>query len=130
MSTLDRDLTITLVPSTEDQPLHSADYQAVIGDVFRNLNHLGLQPTSKAMLMEAADGGGFSYGIFTMVLKDAIPVITTGLAGWFAGRNGRKVRLKTSDIEIEASTTEQVKELLELAQKTKAENEPKHIHER
>jgi hypothetical protein len=107
MSTLDRDLTITLVPSTEDQPLHSAEYQAVIGDVFRNLNHLGLQPTSKAMLMEAADGGGFSYGIFTMVLKDAIPVITTGLAGWFAGRNGRKVRLKTSDIEIEASTTEQ-----------------------
>ncbi len=64
-----------------------------------------------------------------MVLKDAIPVITTGLAGWFAGRNGRKVRLKAGDVESEASTTEQVKELLELAQKTRAENEPKRIHE-
>ena len=40
------------------------------------------------------------------------------VVAWLNGRAGRKVRLKVGDTEVEARTVDEVKQLLEFAQKT------------
>jgi len=55
-----------------------------------------------------------------LATKVGIPVATGfvgGLAAWLTARNGRKVRLKTADLEIEAGTVDELKMVLAAAEK-------------
>ena len=45
----------------------------------------------------------------------AIGIVTAAVTGWFAGRAGRKARLKFGDVEAEARTPEEVEQLLRSA---------------
>jgi hypothetical protein len=58
-------------------------------------------------------------------------VLGTALGKYLGGRAGRKVRLRVGldgTIEAEAQTLEELKKLLELAEKIKDRNQPKVIH--
>lgn len=64
--------------------------------------------------MLSADSLHILSGTFVIQLVQAVvPAVGTAVAGWFAGRSGRKVRVKVGDIEIEARTCEEVTQLLQ-----------------
>lgn len=74
------------------------------------------------MITRAQRGGGGILPPETLDLaaKVGIPVATGfagGLAAWLTARNGRKVRLKTAKLEIEAPTVDELKEVLAVAEK-------------
>ena len=56
-------------------------------------------------------------------------IATTTLGAWLRNRYGRKVRIKVGDIEAEASTAEEIDQLLLRAQALKQAIEPKRIYE-
>ena len=61
----------------------------------------------------------YDYALFELAVQTlaqtAVPVIVAAVSGWFAGRVGRRARVKFGDIEAEAPTPEQVERLLRLA---------------
>lgn len=69
------------------------------------------------------------WGRFAVVLDKATPALTALLGAWLAGRNNRKARVKVGDVEAEARTPEQVKDLLEWALTVQERKEPKKIYE-
>ena len=56
-------------------------------------------------------------GVFAVGLKEALPVIGSVLTGWFAGRFGRKIRVKVGDIEVETNTVAEAEKLIAAAEK-------------
>jgi hypothetical protein len=56
-------------------------------------------------------------------LSVAIPGLTALAGAWLQARFGRKVRIKIGDIEAEASSLEEVRELLEQSKKYCADDE-------
>jgi hypothetical protein len=64
--------------------------------------------------MESASGGGFSLGEFFAVLKTVSPALAVTVGAWLQKKYGRKVKLKYKDVEIEATTVEDVERLIKL----------------
>jgi preprotein translocase subunit SecY len=48
---------------------------------------------------------------FSVYFAQAAPVLTA-IAAWLAAQNGRKVRVKIGDVEVEARTAQEIKSLL------------------
>lgn len=81
------------------------------------LKEQGIKFSERVYVRDAVDGGMTALGEFMFWGKElGVPAIT-GICGWLAARQGRKVRVKMGDIEAEAGSVEQVKELLALVQK-------------
>ena len=106
------EVSFELLPSEEGEDAAQQGYQqfykahAAVGDILA-VNSLG---------MESADSVHLLSGTFVIQLAQVVvPVVGTAVAGWFAGRSGRKVRVKVGDIEIEARTREEVAQLLQQA---------------
>jgi hypothetical protein len=112
-----RDLQLELVPSSEDPPLQSQEYQNVLREFSDSLEIGNLSVSSQVLLIEAAGHEIAPHlGVFYTSLQSAIPVIGAALTSWFAGRYGRKVRVKVGDIEVEANTAADAEKLLKEAQ--------------
>jgi hypothetical protein len=121
-----KDLEITLIPSPDDPSLESEHYQAVIRDFDSAFRAHGLIPSSRVLLMESAGNEVAPHlGVFAVNLKDALPVIGSVLTGWFAGRFGRKVRVRVGDIEVETNTVADAEKLIAKAQELKRSKTPK-----
>ncbi len=113
----ERDLQFELVPSSEDPPLQSQEYQNVLSEFSGSLESGKLSVSSQVLLIEAAGHEIAPHlGIFYTSLQSAIPVIGAALTSWFAGRYGRKVRVKVGDIEVGANTAADAETLLKEAQ--------------
>ena len=121
-----KDLEITLIRSPDDPSLDSEQYQAALRDFDSALQSHGLNPSSRVLLIESAGIDVAPHlGVFAVNLKDALPVIGSVLTGWFAGRFGRKVRVKVGDIEVETSTVADAERLIAKAQELKESDKPK-----
>jgi hypothetical protein len=57
------------------------------------------------------------------------PIVGTVIGAWLHAKYGRKARLKIGDIEAEAQTEQEVKDLLRHAEEFQLRNQPKKIHE-
>lgn len=68
---------------------------------------------SQRMFVKDATGGGMEQ-LAEMSVRIGVPLITA-FGAWFAGRASRKVRLKIGDVEAEAGSIKEVKQLLTLA---------------
>lgn len=100
---------LILVPAQDDAPLFSAEYQAELQQ-FASKAHPSSQ---RVFAMDSATGGGGPIGEF--IFNNASTLIkavsTVGVA-WLTTRFGRKLRLRFDDIEIEANSLNEVKDML------------------
>jgi WXG100 protein secretion system (Wss), protein YukD/Effector Associated Constant Component 1 len=71
------------------------------------------------VLVARSQRGGGAPEIWDLVVKAGIPV-ATGVIGavtsWLAARHGRRVRVKTDNLEVEAETVEELKRILDLVE--------------
>jgi hypothetical protein len=109
-----RELSIVLIPSPDDPPKHSKEYQTELSTFAQEMRAHGIDFSTRAVLMESASGGGFSLGEFFAVLKTVSPALAVTVGAWLQKKYGRKVKLKYKDVEIEATTVEDVERLIKL----------------
>jgi len=115
LSTADqRELSVILVPSPDDPPKPSKEYQAELSAFAQSMRSQGIDFSSRAVMMESASGGGFTLGEFLVVVKTISPVLTALVGAWLHAKFGRKVKLKYKDIQVEAATVEDVERLIKL----------------
>ncbi|WP_085787624.1 hypothetical protein [Ketogulonicigenium robustum] len=85
------------------------------------LKEQDIKYSERAFIRDSAGSGGITFlGEFTMMATTLGPAVIGAIGGWVAARQGRKVRVKMGDIEAEAGSVEQVKELLALVHKQSA----------
>jgi len=116
-------LTITFLPAPDDPPLKTPEYQAELRSFEQTLTSNGIEVSDYAVALRQAwspDPVLVTYlGDFTIKLASKIgPPLITGIAAWLHGRGGRKVRLKSGDIEAEAPTVKEVQTLIAQAQES------------
>src|SRR6185312_15222760 len=103
-------LTLQLLPSVEDKPLRSTEYQAALSKFAEQLQAHGLNPSMGMHFEESADSHSFLLGSFTIGLGKAIALpVCTAVGAWLHAKYGRRVRLKIGELEAEAQTVEEVK---------------------
>jgi hypothetical protein len=113
-----KDLKITLIASPDDLSLDSEPYQRDLRSFEADLRSHGLSPSSRVLLIESTGNEVAPHlGVFAVGLKEALPVIGSVLTGWFAGRFGRKIRVKVGDIEVETNTVAEAEKLVAAAVK-------------
>ena len=108
-------------PSPVDEPSSRADDMKQDIQQFLHFAqaHGGRIPSPKLTMASAP---GSVVVVFEQVLAPAIaPAFGAAVGAWLQGRAGRKVRMKVGDIEIEASTPEELGQLLQQALAVKAE---------
>ena len=129
---------IQLIPAPDDAAPNSAEYQAELDGFYKILRSRGVVPQRVLETLEAAVGPGETamwLGQFVIVAKTATPIVAiigpalgTVIGVWLHNRYGRKVRMKIGDIEVEAQTMDEVRELLHIIEEHQR-NHNKLIHE-
>lgn len=94
-----------------------------LGDFRALLKEHDIKFSERVFFRDSADSGMTFLGEFMVIGKELGGHIIVGVCAWLAARQGRKVRIKMGDIEAEAGTIEEVKELLAMVQKRSAENQ-------
>jgi len=128
-------LELRLILGPNDPPLTSAMCQEALRAFVGAVSAAGFDVSATSRLLESADalGGGGLSGRFIIDLvtnKNLWLVLGPIITAWLTRRNGRKIRVKVGDIEVEAHTPEDVEKLLTKAQEIQDRNRPKVIHER
>lgn len=78
----------------------------------------GIRPSQRMYFRD--DAGASAIAIGGMLLKsEVIKVALAAIGGWLAAKNGRKIRLKVGDIEVEATTVQELEDVIKLAEKLK-----------
>lgn len=113
-------LEIDLIPAPNDAEMFSREYQTVLNEFSRVA-----KPTSqRAFAMDAIDAVGGPLGEYAFKLAGIlIPTVTAAVVAYISGRAGRKVKIKFADIEIEASSIEQVDAALKLIEERQERRE-------
>lgn len=107
---------IKLLPSAGDGELFTPDCQAGVRAFFQQLRDTGVIAHPAAFTMDCAGASGCLVGEFVLPFAQiAGPAIGVAVAAWFQGRAGRKLRLKVGDIEVEATTMQELEQLLDQA---------------
>ena len=120
---------IILKRSPEDTPQFSPEHQADISKVFAAFRDEGIKIEATGFAMDAIDAVGGATGEFLAFATILGPPIIAALGGWFAGRNGRKVKIKVGEIEAEANSVKELDKVLARVESIKHDNKPKHSHE-
>lgn len=101
---------LELIRSPDDPPLFSRELQAELEGIARTIPE-GRRPLVRNDSVDVV-GGGLDYFLFQTA---GALVHALGVAGekWLAVRDGRQVRVKTPQFEIEAANPEECKEIYE-----------------
>ena len=130
---------LTLIPAPDDygdhegfHPLTYGRYEEYVSGI-RRLTDLWQSGGVESRHASRLGQGGMSLEpIGDLVIKCSAvigPIVGTAIGAWLQARNGRKVRVKVGDIEVEAQSREGVEKLLARVQEIQRSNEPKRIHE-
>ena len=119
------EIKFVLKRSPEDGPQFSREHQASIGEVFTAFENEGIKIQPRSFAMDAVNALGGATGEFLVFAKVLGPAIVAALGGWLAGRNGRKVKIKVGEIEVEANSVKELDEVLERVGKIKHEKKPR-----
>jgi hypothetical protein len=111
------ELFLILIAAPDDPPIPSAGYQGELKTFMQSLSAHGIEFRARVSLMESASGGGFNLGEFFIALKTVGPPLAVAIGVWLRTKYGRKVKLKSKDVAVEASSVEEVEKLLKLAEK-------------
>ena len=86
------DLTVALIPSSEDPPKRSKHYQDELSSIAKEVHGQGIDFSSRAVFMESATGGGFALGEFYAIVKTVSPALAGLIGPWLQKKYGRKER--------------------------------------
>jgi len=112
---------INLISSLGDPVVSDPAYQQELRNVSSSLHEAGISFSQRGIAFDSAHAVGYPLGeYFISLAQIAAPIVTAALVAWIHGRAGRKVKLKVGDIEIEATTQDEVDALLKKALKAKA----------
>lgn len=113
----DDSISIILIPSPDDPPKQSEEYQSGISALEKSMRSEEIAFTSSRYLIESTSGGGFALGEFLVAAKSVAPLLSGLFGAWLRGKFGRRVKLKYKDLQIEATTVEDVEKLFALVAK-------------
>lgn len=107
---MDDEFCLILVPSKNDQQ-NSNDYQSELRTFYENA-----KPTSqRCFTRDSIDGGISSLGEFIYNNSETIIyALAYVVSKWIQSKEGRKVRVKIRDNEYEASSVDEIKELINI----------------
>ncbi|MFC4518441.1 hypothetical protein [Cupriavidus pinatubonensis] len=126
MSSSEVRVKILLRRAVDDPAVDSSEFQAELRTFSGALKSGGVAYSQAAMAFDSAAATGYPLAEFA--IKELAPYaasVAAALTAWIAGRYGRKVRLKVGDLELEAKSPEEIKQLLHLAQ----EYQKKRMHQ-
>ncbi|HET8924130.1 MAG TPA: hypothetical protein VFN26_14170 [Candidatus Acidoferrum sp.] len=103
------ELSVVLVPAEGDPAVHTPEYQLGLREFMGSLRAQDTEFNSHTHLVESTGGGG--------ILAATIVPLAGLLGAWLKAKHGRKVKLKIKDFSAEASSVEEIDELLKLAEK-------------
>ncbi len=112
-----------LLKASDEPPTFSEEGQLVLREVMSAIRDHHIDVDAPFMTLDAADAIGGYTGEIAVLIQSVSPVLTGILGAWLQSKAGRKVRLKVGDIEVEASTVDEVKQLLQHAQAVHADQE-------
>jgi hypothetical protein len=103
---------LLLVRAPNDAPLFSEEYQAEL----REFSSQAGSSSQTAFAMDSIDAVGGPIGEF--IYDNAgklITALTTICVVWIKARNGRKLKLKIGDLQLEANSEKQMESLVKQA---------------
>lgn len=101
--------------SDKDNDIFSPEYQNELNE-FSKGAHASSQ---RSFAMDCAAGSGGLIGEFVFNNAEALIAALAYVARtWITAKNGRRVRIKTKEIEIEASSTKEINEILDKIKKS------------
>jgi hypothetical protein len=113
------EVSIILIPSPDDPPIRSVEYQAELKAFSGSLTSHGIKFGARAVAMDSVHGGGYSLGEYFIAvasIKQAAQIIKT----YILAKNARKVKLVWDGGQAEAPTVEEVDRLIKMIPKDKA----------
>ncbi|WP_246217399.1 hypothetical protein [Paraburkholderia panacisoli] len=108
-------LRILLIPSADDSPFFSDEFQANLRAFFQTLDAADIQVSSVALNMDIVDARRPLMGEFVFSLAQVGPALSAALGAWLEANAGRKLRLKIIGVEFEANTMTQLVQVLDKA---------------
>ncbi len=110
-------LEIELGSASDDLPINDPGFQHELAIFGGALKAAGVVYSQRGIAFDSVDAHGYPLAEFAIqhLGLPAIGIVTAAVTGWFAGRAGRKARLKFGDVEAEARTPEEVEQLLKSA---------------
>jgi hypothetical protein len=122
-----REIEIRLKRAPDDPAERDPIFQEELRTFSSALRSAGTSYSKRAMTFDSAAAIGYPLAEF--IIRDLGPaiigVVGTAVGAWISTRNGRKVRLKIGDLEVEARTVDEVDQLLQRACSLRAEQETK-----
>lgn len=108
------EMKMILLPSRDQEGTWRDDehVQHDIRDVEQGLRDAGAQFSSQVYARKSMDFSSLLTGEFGITILSGSGILATALKAWISGRMGRKVRLKSGDIEVEASSVKELESLL------------------
>ena len=106
---------LVFVPAQDDAYVGSAEYQEELYKYSKDLHGPGVSQT--AMAFDSVHAEGFPLGefFFNTVGPWVTPIITAA-GGFLVAKAGRKIRFKHGDIEAEAHTMDEIRQLVLMAE--------------
>lgn len=127
-----QEIRVWLMRGPDDPPLRSQEYQQQLRAFLESAESQDLKVSFGIELIEAAaDPTGASptiySGLFTLAgTAGSLGTFALGaFVTWLKGHNGRKVKLKVGNIQMEARTVDEIEKLLKLAMKGRPKTKPK-----
>lgn len=112
-----------LLKAPDEPPTFSEEGQHDLREVMSAIRDYQIEVEAPFMTMDAVDAIGGFTGEIAVLIKAVSPTLVGMFAAWLRSKAGRKVRLKMDDIEVEATTVDEVKKLLQHAKEIQARQE-------
>jgi len=113
------EFTIDLEKAPEEPSGGDPAFQRDLSMFSSALHAEGIAYSQPALALDAGDAHGFPLPEFIVAIKvlgpPAISAIAAYAAAWAQAKNGRKVRIRVGEVEAEARTVAEVKQLLDEA---------------
>jgi len=106
-------VSIRLVRSQDDAAAFGADYQGELRQFRDAVDASGIAISPRIAVFDSVGAtGGFTGEFLIPITQAIVPFLTAAVVAWVGRRNGRKLRLKVGDIELEGNTEEDIKLLV------------------
>lgn len=106
-------VSIRLVRSQDDTAAFGADYQGELRQFRDAVDASGIAISPRIAVFDSVGAiGGFTGEFLIPMTQAFVPFLTAAVVAWVGRRNGRKLRLKVGDIELEGNTEEDIKLLV------------------
>jgi hypothetical protein len=127
------EFSIELARTADDPPENDSVFQEELSHFSASLRAAGVPYSQTAIAFDSVDAHGYPLPEFIVAIKvlgpPVIAALATAAGAWVQARYGRKVRLKIGEVEAEARTVAEVKELLKSAAKFQDRDHDRGGHE-